>query len=473
MNITTGTGQIAWRPQRLSVEAFALGASAPTETIPSGDRRLNVLEGTFPYGSLGTSRSGGTCVLSQTPAGWDAAPWPRLLRFRLESEHGTGYVYSAIAKEVTRDGRRANVELMAVQARTAGQLQGSTFKILEDSTPSGKGKWFGVAPEEEISFRRTREDFFNELLADQLNAEWGIGADLVAVAGKPEASTPVRYAVDGRALNVQRKGFVIPDAASGWYFDPGEEWEVTTTSRPVPDWAPERYVAASADPATLKLPVDHPADWLYTGGAYTVGTQGTYQDGGYRWFWDFVVPAPGPTLKVNSAKIEVKFSLQSVEPVITNEVLSVDGMDTHLQFGLYDVNNELLAVRREPLLRGMNGVFIVNFDVPKEQFGQSLQMAIYLAQTPPAHRVTMTLLSGKVTQEEERPNVGGIVVPKEFRYPFWAGPAHGLELSAWVVPPGLIGNLPGAAEQWLALSEVHWTGKGARSILETAALPWR
>ena len=70
------------------------------------------------------------------------------------------------------------------------------------------------------------------------------------------------------------------------------------------------------------------------------------------------------------------------------------------------------------------------------------------------------------------PNTSGIIIPREFYYPFFAGPTYQFNLAAWVAPPVRVLNLPGGLTQYLAQSEVHWTSKGATSVLTTAAMRW-
>ena len=211
MNIVTGTGGIAWAPKRLSAEAYALDPSTISETLPSTDRSLNVLEGLFPYGPIGACRSGGTCVLSKVPNGWVDNPYPRLLRFRLESEHGTGYVYSAIVKEVKKDGRRALVDLISVQDKYAQRSLRSGGLLTSPGLVNDQ-RLFGISPSGYSDYD-IREEVLSRALATKLNSEWGVGPDMVGAAGYPEAAYALDYTRDFRAGNPTSQGFVVPDYA--------------------------------------------------------------------------------------------------------------------------------------------------------------------------------------------------------------------------------------------------------------------
>ena len=554
MNLTTGTGQIAWQPQRLSAEAYAFDPATISETLPSTDRSLNVLEGMFPYGPIGVCRAGGTCVLSKVPTGWIDNPYPRLLRFKLQSEHGTGYVYSAIVKEVKKDGKRALVDLISVQDKYA-QRSLYTGGLLSYPGLVGAERYLGISPPSGLPPTTIRESAWNDRLAGALNSEWGVGPDMVGAAGIPEGGTPFEYTINSLAKDLASQGFVIPDYATEWIFDPGDGWDKTRGSRYPPPWTPERTVSASADPATipqtftLEATRDSSAIASVSGGGKTrsfanvivaddeprsyseVDSTATElkSDAG---LYTLIVPPDSTGQRNQKLTVQVPFKLLAPSgtpgsaPVIevppppppTTGIFSrpqltsdsdtqavkdrVNALQDDMN-GVFDraqqmygaaytvrgtprstdptlvvallQSGEVVASQVIPLTDAIYGIEqAAKFDIDQNlSGGATLQIRLELTTQDTRRLITLIFRPITGSLEAEVPNVGGIVVPREFYYPYFAGPTYQFSLRAWVAPPVRVLNLPGGQTQYLAQSEVHWTSKGAMSVLTTAAMRWR
>lgn len=469
MNITTGTGGQAWRPERLTVEAYAPGdLTTPAETLGA-----EVITAEVTYGPLGAVR-GLTLGLASVPQAWRADPYSRLLRLRLKSEHGEGYVAAGVLQQVIETpGALAQATVIGVHDVYAG-------------APCGEGypynlRWPGLVDNHRLlgvlepsgPMHMTREAYLSQMLEAYPNSEWGVGADMVGVVGVPEGGTPAEYTVDDRALDLRPLGHTITNYVTHWSLDAGDGWRKFWGGRAdLGLLVPRR--TGQAQGSTYPTFEGLPVAWEQPIGVWT--WQGDYRGDSepLEWRGTVQIAPDNDVRRVRrvTARVGVDIASATVRQYEDNGQM-VDSVS-----GVARIYLDVIAAtgwRSSSTIiptRGMVGVYWVPVDLPADALHGTVTLVVSIGGGQRPDRIQGTTLGGDVVVEYERPSETPLTYPEGYTAPPTVGPTHEFRLRGWHVPPLRVLALPGGLNQYVAGAVVRWVDEEATTKFLTAALPY-
>lgn len=472
MNITAGKGRSAWHPTRMKFECHA----APPFGEPDELLTFEVITAQLSFGSLGTLR-GGTLTVYGLPAGWADHPWPRLVRVRLESEHGEGYIAAGIAQVGARTaGELTTVTLVGVETAYLDSSDAGAVMAGGSLTPGGVLAVGLAMPQ--TAGAQTRRQAIDAALEPFPSGEAGVTADLVGIIGYPEAAAEAGdYLVDDRARNLRDLGHTITDYVTDATYQAGAEWPLHRYSRQdVPPFAPRRTAVITLDPMTETVDEEvtpetggtlgplYPVEGLHSTRTWLVRIPASYAtDVGQR-------PAVWGRLRGLRLKISYQVEIKHPEPVVlTLQVIRRDGSTFNLP----------------PQNLSTSGVVNMDWEVPPELWNELAQQGsqhidrvlihssgAVPANSTPETRNTFGLLSARVVMTREYERADQIVMPHGWNMPYAVGPTHEFDLEGVHVPPFRARGLPGGASQMVAGVVVAWNRNEGQTKCLTGALPY-
>ncbi|KQR33115.1 hypothetical protein [Deinococcus sp. Leaf326] len=453
MNITAGQGGSAWRPRRLYFEAH----DAPSFGVPDEKFDATAIEVSLSFGPLGTLRSG-NLGLATLPAVWETRAWPRMIRARLESEHGTGYIAGAIAEAAIRQrGELSGVPLTGIESAFLGRPGTGAGAALDGAglTPGGT-RAFGVAMPTATA-EQTREEAVNTALEPYPNSEAGVSADLAGIIGRPEGATPALYTVDHRAYGFRNLGWSVTDYVSDARLSADDGWPARTFSRSdVPPFAPRRLGEATVEPRTLSVP------HVFMPPPYESGLDLRYPmtGAGRRWIINPQFDILTQQGRVQEVFVEITMNVEvDSAPIEVTLLLSAPGM----------------PMISAPVTYKASGVYQQRWQVPLE-VAMTPQLSASIQALGTSGYFTLQRFAATSTLGIE--NVAGIVMPYGWAAPFAIGPTYEFSLPGVHVPPFLITvpealcGIVGGVTQHAAGAVVTWSRGEASTKILTAALPY-
>lgn len=408
-------------------------------------------------GPLGTLRSG-TLGLAELPAGWEGRAWPRMIRTRLESEHGTGYIAAGIAQAAIRErGALSGVPLVGLETAFLGR-PGTGGAALNGGglTPGGSAAYGVVMPAPGTDM--TREEAVSKALEPHPNSEAGVAADLTGVIGRPDAATPTLYTVDERAYGFRSLGWTVTNYVSDARLPAAEGWPARTWSRPdVPPFAPRRVGEATVTPRTLS------AENLFAPPPYESGFNFRYPMTGAARRWIIypqadIAQQQGP---LQTVRIEATYQVE----IETNPITLT----------LFLASADLPTIAA-PVAYTASGVYQMTWDVALDVARRPNLSATLEAFGAGGGYVTLTQFRRVAVVGVE--NMAGIVMPYGWDAPFAVGPTFEFSLPGVHVPPFQVtvpedlAGVPGGLVQDVAGAVITWNKGEASTRLLTAALPY-
>ncbi|EYB69042.1 hypothetical protein DEIPH_ctg011orf0005 [Deinococcus phoenicis] len=428
------------------------------------------------YGPLGTLRSG-NIGLSSVPSAWEGRAWPRMIRVRLESELGTGFIAAGIAEAaIVQRGELSGIPLVGLETTYLGRPGDSSAALNGAGLTPGGAKAYGVTmPAPDSS--KTRQQAVDDALEPYPNSEAGVTADLTGVIGRPESATPGVYTLDSRAYGLRSLGWTVTDYLTDATYQAGPDFPVRTYSRPdVPPFAPRRFATITPDPMTETV------DELATGNISNSGVGQAYQMTG----------AGNTTLWVMDAQAYRAAGQRPVDLGIVRKLI----LRLQYEVAINSPYPITLTVRMnrgglQPAVLGamsirLSGVFTQDFEVPAELWGYAAILAntaltdVYITVSgdvpssgPESDRNTFKLISARsvITREYERART--LTMPRGWNMPYAVGPTYEFNLPGVHVPPFRVDGLPGGVSQYAAGAVVTWNRSEASTRILTAALPYR
>ncbi|KQR23026.1 hypothetical protein ASF71_07700 [Deinococcus sp. Leaf326] len=408
-------------------------------------------------GPLGTLRSG-TLGLAELPAGWEGRAWPRMIRTKLESEHGTGYIAAGIAQAAIRErGALSGVPLTGIETAFLGR-PGSGGAALDGGglTPGGSATYGVAMPTPGADL--TREEAINRALEPFPNSEAGVAADLTGIIGRPEAATPAVYTVDARAQGCRSLGWTVTNYVSDARLPAAEGWPARVWSRSdVPPFAPRRVGEATVTPRTVT------AENIFAPPPFESGFNLRYPMTGAARRWIIypqadIAQQQGP---LQTVRIEATYQVEiDTNPIIMTLFLASSGLPTiaapveYRASGVYQMTWDV----------ALNVALRPNLSATLEAFGTG------------GGYVTLTQFRRVAVVGLE--NTAGIVMPYGWDAPFVVGPTFEFTLPGVHVPPFLVeipehlAGVPGGLIQHAAGAVITSNRGDASTKILTAALPY-
>lgn len=438
----------------MSFEAHATPPfGAPDETFDASAITVQL-----SFGSLGTLRSG-TLALAELPAAWERSAWPRMIRARLESEHGTGYIAAGIAQATIRErGALSGVPLVGIETAFLGR-PGTGSAALDGAglTPGGT-RAFGLTMPTPGN-DQTRQEAVDTALESYPDGEAGVTADLVGVIGTQGGITPVEYAVDHRAYGFRSLGWTVTNYVSDARLPAADGWPARTWSRSdVPPFAPRRVGEATVDVRTLTQDVP------FAPPPYESGFDLRYPMTGAARRWiiypqvDIVQGQVGP---VHSARIEAVYDVE------------VESNPVEMALILAAPNTPSINA---PTKYTASGTYQQAWDVPLSVALLPGLSATLQAYSEGGGYVTLRSLRRVAVAGTE--NTAGIVMPYGWTAPYAVGPTYEFNLPGVHIPPFFVtipealSGVEGGLRQPVAGAVVTWHRGEASTKLLTAALPY-
>lgn len=428
-----------------------------------------VISGSFTYGALGACQ-GGTLMLAQVPNAWIGAPYPRLLRTRLESEHGSGYVHVGVLDTLTlKAGELRQVGLLAPH-RVFADLPGATY----GSSPLTAGvrtfgpTALGILPEQ------TRNEAAQAVLMNWPNSEYGVGPDLYAVIGKPENAVPATYTADDRALSLTNLGYVATEYVTDALFDPGENWQKRWYSRTdIPPYVPRRSAPVKVNRPTLER--TQAFRWSGSGwsGSVTADNPVPFVAGPYSQGYT----QNEAVMRNVKLVVDCAYTINDITPLVRDEPYSGGQMEITLRQG-----GAVIGTYSQPLYPGIVGLAqTARFEVNLAEWGSvSTAFSVEYAISPGTNSRTAFRLSAPLgTHTYEVPNYLAVTMPDGYAAPYLVGPSFQFKLPGWHVPPFRVTlpealcGVPGGLVQYAAQAVVTWNRNEASTLITTAARPYR
>lgn len=469
MNLTAGKGGLAFKPTRMFFDAYAAPPfdRPPDEVV--GAEAINV---NLQFGPLGTLTTG-TLGLAEVPEAWRGMPWPRLVRLRLESEHGTGYIGAGIVEAgILNRGGLAGIPLAGVQSAyfdelaSAGGVTARRAAIDGGAlTPAGLRN-FGVSMVSAFP-GETRREAIERALSAFPNSEAGVSADLAGVIGRPEGATAATYTVDSRALDLKNLGWTATNYVTDAIWAPGSPFSPTEYRRAdVPMFAPRRTAQASGDVVTRSSEIpgvfesDSAADnrWFELTSA-----------GSLTWNW----------------VLRIRNSLEGLERYRSARIwmdFEAEVFDSTIKFTPTIYRANAAPVQLPDTHHYASGIFRLGWDLDPswlvpgtDVFPMSARIAVTTTQpSNPAPQYPNRFIARGVGVDVvyETPNTAAVVMPSGWTAPYAAGPTYEFTLPGVHVGPIRVDGLPGDVSQYAAGTTVTWHRGEASTRLRTAALPW-
>ena len=454
MNITVGHGGSAWAAQRMSFEVHdGPPWGAPDEVFDAAGITVELA-----LGCVGTLRSGsiGAAKLS---AAWVDRLAPRMLRVRLSSEHGAGYIASARATARQGDaGQTHTLTLSGIEQALRGALVVGTAYNLGSLAPGGAVLMAGGSADFNGALGETRGQAIDRGLSTLPDGEWGVTADLTSVVGVGRAApAPAVYTLDSRAYNFRNLGYVATDYVTDAVWSAGDGYPVHTWQRPgVPPLLERRTARATAEPATV------PDLLTVSGPPYgeQLNTDYNLANGQRTWILPADIATPGPGHQVRGrAYVQARISVTpGANPIGVLMRLTLGGQEAISQ----------------PETITQAGIYNLEWQLPEGTTGAveaRLGVGALNAQ-PGAADGTVRLLDYRIVLPTDRENLAAVRMLPGWDAPFAVGPVYEFSLPGVHVPPLRVDGLPGGGSQYAAGVVITWRHNEASTKILTGALPY-
>lgn len=473
----------------MSFEAY----DAPPFTAPDEVLGMEGITVSLSLGSLGTLRDG-NIGFSRLPPTWEGRAWPRMVRVRLESEHGTGYIAAGIAEAaVTRRGEVSGVPLTGIEGVFLGQpattdpVTGPAHPLDGGLLTPGGVAAFGIgAPA--VQDGQTRLEALEAALDPHPDGEFGVTADLAGVFGVP-GGVPgaAEYTLDHRAYGFRSLGYTVTDYVTDLIYQGGEGYPVRTLRRTdLPPYAPRRTERVTLDPMTETVEEARPADMAGTLGD-TFPVEGLNSE--RTWiatlppaYW---LPSAGLRVLDHGPLRGVKLRMRYVSEIKTpHSVFFTLRMEFSDQQGT--PSWQLLSL--PPMAVAMSGTFTQDWELPAEMWQDNPQNRhlrrvwvvvngdVPAGSTPETrNRFGLNAFELVATREYDRYShllYGEWPRPPGWGAPYVVGPTYEFSLPGVHVPPLRVHGLPGGRSQMVAGAQVTWHRGEASTKLLTGALPY-
>ncbi|AWN23999.1 hypothetical protein DKM44_12795 [Deinococcus irradiatisoli] len=466
MNIVAGHGGSSINARRMIVEAISgvpIGPAAEALTF-------EVITAELSLGSMGALVSG-TLGIADVPDAWLTAPWPRLLRIKLEDDTGTGYIAAGIAQQAQEaQDSLSMVQLVGVETAYIDGLGNGGSAINGGGLTIGGEAAFGLTLPNADAFT-TRKEAADRALETLPNGQMGVAADLTAIIGTPESAVPVNLTSPG-ARNL---GYTITKYVTDAVMNFGDGWQPESYKRTdVPVFAPRVTASASANPSTITEDQTHTRE-AATGlwdTPVTLGGPGALGPIGY--YAELASTGQDGYSKSRNATIRLHLEITQGDPwVISGKPQYAQGNLRVFALDTYTSSGTLVS----QTFIDFDNIRVMDINVPLEAAKLNFdRWYVAFEVRPPVNYIdateagsaSWTLSGGTLDEQVESRNTLGVVMPLGYAAPYWAGPTWEVDKPGVHVTPAYFPD----RLQHAAGAVITWNRGNASTKLLTAALPY-